>query len=73
MFSGTTFVREVCMTFEYVCKPVFCDHNLHVEATYIQVKGIYDLLYKHTCTYFFVTTWPNQMGSSLKCRKIVIS
>ena len=30
--SGTTFVRKVCMKFEYVCKPVFCEHNLPVEA-----------------------------------------
>ena len=31
--SGTTFVRKVCMKFDYVCKPVFCEHNLPVEAT----------------------------------------
>ena len=37
MLSGTTFVRKVCIQFEYVCKPVFCEHNLPVEATYIQV------------------------------------
>ena len=30
---------------------------------------MYDLLYKNP--YFFDTTWPNQMGSSLNCRKIV--
>ena len=35
--SGTTFVRKVCMKFKYVCKPVFCEHNLPVEATYIHV------------------------------------
>ena len=66
------------MKFEYVCKPVFCEHNLPVKATYIHhdscdktgKKGTYDLLYKNP--YFFVTTWPNQMGSSLNCRKIVI-
>ena len=74
--SGTTFVRKLCMKFEYVCKPVFCEHNLPVEATCIHTcdktwkKGTYDLLYKNP--YFFVTTWPNQMGSSLNCRKIVI-
>ena len=26
---------KVCMEFEYVCKPVYCEHNLPVEATYI--------------------------------------
>ena len=35
--SGTTVVRKVCMEFEYVCKPVFREHNLPVEATYIHV------------------------------------
>ena len=38
--SGTTFVRKVCMKFEYVWKPVFCEHNLPVEATYIHVKKL---------------------------------
>ena len=33
-------------------------------------KGTYDLIYKNP--YFFVIIWPNQMGSSLNCRKIVI-
>ena len=33
-------------------------------------KGTYDLLSKNP--YFFVTTWPNQMGSSLNSRKIVL-
>ena len=60
------------MKFEYVCKPVFCEHNLPVEATYINVtkpgrKG--PMTYKNP--YFFATTWPNQMGSALNCRKIV--
>ena len=32
--SGTTFVRKVCMEFENICKPVFCEHNVPVEATY---------------------------------------
>ena len=67
--------RYICIQFEYVCKPVFCEHNLPVEATLYSSdktgkKGTYDLLYKNP--YFFVTTWPNQMGSSLNCRKIVI-
>ena len=66
--SRTTFVKKVCIKFEYVCKPVFCEHYLPLEATYIQVtklggKGTYDLLYKNP--YFFVTSWPNQMGSSI--------
>ena len=38
--SLTTFVRKVCMEFEYVCKPVFCEHNLPVEATYIHVTEL---------------------------------
>ena len=38
--SGTTFVRKVCMKFEYICKPVFCEHNLLVEATYIHVTKL---------------------------------
>ena len=38
--SGTTFVGKVCMKFEYVCKPVFCEHNLPVEATYIHVTKL---------------------------------
>ena len=38
--SGTTIVRKVCIQFEYVCKPVFCEHNLPVEATYIQVTKL---------------------------------
>ena len=64
------------MKFEYVCKPVFCEHNLNVETTYIHVtklgrKGPMTCLTKNP--YFFVTTWPNQMGSSLNCRKIVLS
>ena len=71
--SGT-FVRKVCMKFEYVCKPVFCEHNLPVEAIHscdkTWKKGTNDLLYK--IPYFFVTTWSNQMGSSLNCRQIVI-
>ena len=64
--SGTTFVRKVCMKFEYVWEPVFCEHNLPVEATYIHVhssdktwkKGTRDLLYKNP--YFFVSLfiWP---------------
>ena len=68
------------MKFEYVSEPVFCEHNLPVEATYIHVhvhssdktwkKGTRDLLYKNP--YFFVIIWPNQTGSSLNCRKIVI-
>ena len=33
-------------------------------------KGHYDFLYK--IPYFLVTTWPNEMGSSQNCRKIVI-
>ena len=40
LVSGTTFVRKVCMKFEYVCKPVFCEHNLPVEATYIHVTKL---------------------------------
>ena len=63
------------MKFEYVCKPVFCEHNLPVEATYIHVtklgrKGPMTCFTKNP--HFFGTTWPNQMGSSLDCRKIVI-
>ena len=49
-----------------------------MEATYIHVhssdktwkKGTRDLLYKNP--YFFVIIWPNQMGSSLNCREIVM-
>ena len=62
----------VCIQFYVDCKPVFVNHNLRVETIYIPVtkpwkKGTYDFLYKNP--YFFVTTWPNQMGSSLNCRK----
>ena len=28
------------MKCEYVCKPVFCEHNLPVEATYIRVTKL---------------------------------
>ena len=71
--SGTTFVRKVCMKLEYVCKPVFCEHNLPVEATYIHVtklgrKGPMTC-FTNIHIIFFVTTWPNQMGSSLNCKK----
>ena len=38
--SGTTFVRKVCMEFEYVSKPVCCEHNLPVEAKYIHVTKL---------------------------------
>ena len=40
--SGTTFVRKVCccIKFEYVCKPVFGEHNQPVEATYSQVTKL---------------------------------
>ena len=38
--SGTTLDRKVYIKFEYVCKPVFCEHNLPVEATYIQVTKL---------------------------------
>ena len=38
--SGTTFVRKVCIKFEYVCKPVFCEHNLPVETTYIPMAKL---------------------------------
>ena len=38
--SGTTFVIKVCIKFEYVYKPVFCEHNLPVETTYIPVTKL---------------------------------
>ena len=59
----------------YVYKPVFvwiqsaCGSHIHsCDKTW--KKGTYDLLHKNP--YFLVTTWPNQMGSSLNYRKIVI-
>ena len=55
--SGTNFVRKVCMKFEYVCKPVFCEHNLPVDIHSCDKtwkKGPYDLLNKNP--YFFVTS-----------------
>ena len=38
--SGTTFVTKVCIKFEYVCNPVFCEHSLLVETTYIQMTKL---------------------------------
>ena len=76
--SGTTFDRKVCMKFEYVCnycKPIFCEHNLPVEATCtfmwpnLEERDPWLALQN---PHFFVTTWPNEMGSSLNCRKIAI-
>ena len=59
------------MKVDYVCKPVFYEHTLPVpvEATYIHVTK---LGRKEPNPYFSVTTWPNQMGSSMNSRKIVI-
>ena len=42
----------------------------HIQSCDKTWKKRYDLLYKNP--YFFVTTWPNQMGFSVNCRKIVI-
>ena len=58
-----------------VCKSVCCERNVSVKAMYIRmaktwIKRTSDLLYKNP--YFVVITRPNQMGSSLKCREIVI-
>ena len=58
-----------------VCKYVCCERNVSVKAMYIRMAKLgtnwtSDLLYKNP--YFFVITRPNQMGSSLKCREIVI-
>ena len=38
--SRATFVRKVCIKFEHICKHVFCEYNLPVEATYIQETKI---------------------------------
>ena len=64
------------MKFDYVSKPVFCERNLPACGSHIHSsdktweKVTYDLLYKNP--YSFVTTWSNQMESSLTCRKEVI-
>ena len=52
--------KGICMKFEYVCKPVFCEYNLPVVCgSHIHScdktwkKGTYDLLYKNP--YFLVS------------------
>ena len=43
-----------------------CGNHIHSSDKTWKKGTLYDFLYK--TPYFFVTTWPNQMGSSLNCR-----